>query len=312
MSTYLIVYNICEIRARNCDWYIKCIDNLLKLNHKGYHIAISGCKVSPETKAELVKRYSRVVTLCFTEQFLSVNVTFNLTVAKCVSRYGEFTGYIYLDSGVNIDNNTDLLTLVDERVATNKYSMITFQTDTDHGHHWFKADHVTNPYIRGEDFIMPIGRCCNLHVQYFSNELLQQFGRLIPDIFLAYCTESTLSFLNASIKKQWVIIKDVILRHVKEQDGATLSYDHVGPRRVPWNNLYGCANMEDIIADPLAREVGLGYEEIGNILMHDPAKYDSNGHAKDSRLKDYIKAKLFLSPEQLNYNHIISIFIPAK
>ena len=312
MFTYLVVYNICEIRAQNCDWYIQCIDNLLKLDHPAFHVAVSGCKVSNETKRRLVERYKNTVTFCFVEQFLSVNVTFNLTVEKCVSRYGKFTGYIYLDSGVNVDNNTNLLQLVSDRVATNKFSMITFQTDTDHGHHWFKADHVTNPYIKGADFIMPVGKCCNLHVQYFSHDLLSQFGRLIPDIFLAYCTESTLSFLNASIKQQWVIVKDVILRHVKEQDGATLSYDHVGPRRVPWNNLYACADMADIIHDPVAKQVGLGYEEIGNIMMHDPTKYNDQGHALDDNLKAYIKTKLFLAPDQLNYDHIINTFIPAK
>jgi hypothetical protein len=231
---------------------------------------------------------------------------------QCVKTYGNFTGYLYFDSGVTIDTNYNLLDEIDKRVHTNKFSMISIQTDTDHGHHWFNPDHVNNPYIKDNDFIMPVGKCCNLHVSYFSNELLEAFGRLLPDIFRAFCTESVLSFLNASIKKQWVILKDIILTHDKETDGAVGSYDFVGPRQVAWNNLYGTADMREIVEDPKAKEVGLGYEEVGNILMHNPKLYTEKGHCKNDNLKGYIKKKLFLSRNQLDYNHILNNFISIK
>ena len=311
-NKYLIVYNICEIGKRNCEWYIKCIDNLLRLNHKKFHVAVSGCRVSQQTKQELYNKFRDKISFCYIENFLSVNITFNLTILKCVARFNEFTGYVYIDSGVNTEENLNLLNEIDERVQTEKYSMISIQTDTDHGHHWFKADHVDNPYIKNEDFVIPVGRCCNLHVSYFSNDLLKTFRRLIPDIFNAYCTESVFSFLNASIQKQWIILKDIILTHIKEKDGATLSYDHVGPRQVPWNNLYGCADMKEVVTDPKAREVGLGYEELGGVLMHNADLYTPEGHVKNDTLKEYIKEKLFLSPDQLNYNHILHSFIPVK
>ena len=311
-NKYLIVYNICEIGRRNCEWYIKCIDNLLRLNHKKFHVAVSGCRVSQQTKEELYNKFKGKVSFCYTENFLSVNITFNLTILKCVARFNEFTGYVYIDSGVNTEENLNLLNEIDERVQTEKYSMISIQTDTDHGHHWFKIDHVDNPYIKNEDFVMPVGRCCNLHVSYFSNDLLKTFGKLIPDIFNAYCTESVFSFLNASIQKQWIILKDIILTHIKEKDGATLSYDHVGPRQVPWNNLYGCADMKQIVKDPKALEVGLGYEELGGVLMHNADLYTPEGHVKNDTLKEYIKEKLFLTSDQLDYNHILHSFIPVK
>tara|TARA_R110002020_G_scaffold125793_2_gene283171 strand:- start:1533 stop:2477 length:945 start_codon:yes stop_codon:yes gene_type:complete len=311
-NKYLIVYNICEIGKRNCEWYIKCIDNLLRLNHKKFHIVVSGCRVTQETKKELFNKFKNKISFCYTENFLSVNITFNHTVLKCVERFKEFTGYIYIDSGVNTEENYNLLEEIDNRVQTERYSMISVQTDTDHGHHWFKEDHVHNPYIKDKDFIVPVGRCCNLHVSYFSNDLLNAFDRLIPDIFNAYCTESVFSFLNASIQKQWVIIKDIILTHIKEKDGATLSYDHIGPRQVPWNNLYGCADMEDIVNDPKAREVGLGYEELGGVLIHDPDLYTPEGHVKNNTLKDYIRENLFLKSNQLDYSHILHSFHPVK
>ena len=314
MSNYkhLIVYNICEIGRRNCDWYIKCIDNLLKLTHAKYHVAVSGCRVSTETKQELYNRYKDKVSFIYTENFLAVNVTFNLAVRYCVKKFGSFTGYLYFDSGVDIENNYGLLNEIEERVLQDKYSMITIQTDTDHGHHWFNPDHVNNPYIKNKDFIMPVGKCCNLHVSYFSDELRKTFTRPLPDIFRAFCTESVLSFLNASIKKQWVILKDIILTHDKTTDGAVGSYDVVGPKLVPWNNLYGTADMKKIVDDPNAREVGLGYEELAGILMHDPQLYTPEGHCKNNILKDYIKDKLFLTPDQLNYDHILNTFTPVN
>lgn len=308
-NKYLIIYNICEIGTKNCDWYTKCIDNLLKINYKRYHIVVSGCRVSTETKQELYNRYKDKVSFIYTENFLAVNVTFNLAVRYCVKKFGSFTGYLYFDSGVDIENNYGLLNEIEERVLQDKYSMITIQTDTDTGHgNWNLPQ-----YIKNSDFIMPVGKCCNLHVSYFSDELRVAFNnKIIPDIFNAYCTESVFSFLNACIQKQWVIVKDLILTHIKEQDGATMSYDHIGPRGVPWNNLYAMADMREIINDPKAREVGLGYEERTGVLRHDPQLYTAEGHCKNNKLKDYIKDKLFLSPDQLDYDHILNTFIPAK
>tara|TARA_R110002012_G_scaffold65339_2_gene171246 strand:+ start:498 stop:1439 length:942 start_codon:yes stop_codon:yes gene_type:complete len=312
LKKYLIVYNICEIGRRNCDWYVNCLNNLLKLDHKRFHIAVSGCRVSNKTKETLYDMFKGKISFCYTENFLSVNITFNNTVLRSVKSYGKFDGYIYFDSGVDIETNINLLNEIETRVNTDQYSMISVQTDTDHGHHWFKHDHVNNPYIKGQDFVMPVGKCCNLHVSYFSNDLLEAYDRLIPDIFNAYCTESVFSFLNAAINKQWVILKDIILTHIKEKDGATLSYDHVGPRGQPWNNLYGVADMSKIVEDPEARKVGLGYEELGNVLMHDPELYTVDGHAKNENLKEYIKNNLFLKPNQLDYNHIYSSYTPIK
>ena len=70
-NKYLIVYNICEIGRRNCEWYIKCIDNLLRLNHKKFHVAVSGCRVSQQTKEELYNKFKDRVSFCYTENFLA-------------------------------------------------------------------------------------------------------------------------------------------------------------------------------------------------------------------------------------------------
>jgi hypothetical protein len=310
MSKYLLVYNICEIGKTNLQWYITCIDNLLKIKYRKYHILISGCRVTKDTKTELYNRYKGKVSFYYTEHYLPVNITFNKAVIDAVSRYGEFDGYIYIDSGVDIEDKYNILNEIEKRFSTNKYGMISVQTDDDNGHYWFlnREQFLRDPYIRKEDFIVPLGKCVHLHFQCFHNNLLKAFGRLLPDIFIAYCTESVLSFLNASIDKQWVILKDIILKHDKGTDGATLSYDHTGPRGQHWNNLYGCMDIIPLLSNSLTKEVGFGYEEINQILMHDDSKFTSEGFAKDKKLLEFVKDNLYLTNEHLDYRFIFDNF----
>jgi len=325
MSKFLIVYNICEISKTNLDWYIKCLDNLLKINYKKFHILVSGCRVSKNTKIELYNRYKNKISFYYTEHYLPVNITFNKAVLEAVKNYGEFDGYIYIDSGVDIEDKTDILLQINERFKTQEYGMVSIQTENDHGHWWFLSEEQLkkDEYIRDNDFIIPIGKCVHLHFQCFHNNLLKEFGKILPDIFVAYCTESTLSFLNAAIKKRWIHLKDIILSHKKSTDGATCCFDeglwgskigrpigaHRGPRGLEWNNLYGGYDINNILSNPEASETGFGYEELNKILIHDNTKFTPEGYALSNKLLPFLKNNLFLSHDQLDYDFIKDKFI---
>ena len=54
---------------------------------------------------------------------------------------------------------------------------------------------------------------------------------------------------------------------------------------------------------------GMGYEELQEIVMHNPDLYDENGYSKDDRLSGYIRDNLFLSQQQFNYSQMNSQFI---
>ena len=300
MNRYAIIYNICEIKRTNLDWYIKCLDNLLKTDYDFFDIIVSGCKVSQPTKDALLERYGDRIMFNFIDIRLTVNVTFNFTVLKVRELKGEYDGYVYIDSGVDIDQNYHFLKELDVRYQTGNYEMVMCQTDTDTGYHHFGL----HGYFYDHDFVVPVGKACNSHVILYGKKLLDTYGKLIPDIFLAYCTESVFSFLVAAISSRWLIVKDMILTHERSLDGASSGYDHTGERKAPWNNLYGGMDMLSIINDPKAREVGLGYEECGNIMMHDGNLFTPKGFAKNPELKTYIKNKLFLQEDQLNYSHI--------
>ena len=268
-------------------------------------VVVSGCLVTPETRRALIDKYTGKVAFNFIDTKATVNVTFNHTVQKLTKIKGSYDGYVYIDSGVDIENNTHFLKEMHSRYETGEYEMVMCQTDTDTGFHWFGL----HGYFYDHDFVVPVGKACNAHVILYGKKMFEYYNKLIPDIFLAYCTESVYSFLVAALNSRWLIIKDLILTHAKSVDGASAGYDHIGVKKAPWNNLYGGMDMLSIINDPKAKEVGLGYEECNNIMMHDPNLYTAKGHAKHPELKDYIKAKLFLQDNQLNYDHIQYTFI---
>ena len=99
-------------------------------------------------------------------------------------------------------------------------TLLNIQTDTDTGLQplGFLQDSEAAQII-DENFAMPMGSSCNLHAQFFTHDIYESFkSKIIPDVFAAYCTESTFSFINASIKKNWAILKDIVLKHNKNVD----------------------------------------------------------------------------------------------
>ena len=298
-NKYLVVYNICEIANENSDWYESCLDNLL-LTKGNFDLAVSGCMVTEETKKRLLDKYKDKIIFNFIDCKLTINITLNNSINKIIEHKGRYDAYIYIDSGINVRDNSHWLEEMDIRYQTGEYEMIMIQSDTDTGFHHFGL----HGYFYDHDFVVPVGKGCNVHVLLYGDKILKQYGRAIPDIFLAYCTESVFTFLVAAIQSRWLIVKDLIIEHAKSIDGASVGFSHEGPRNEPWNNLYGGLDMMDIINDPVAHRLGLGYEECNGIMMHDPRLFTPKGHAMQPGLKDYIRDKLFLPESILNYSHI--------
>jgi hypothetical protein len=186
--------------------------------------------------------------------------------------------------------------------------MVTVQASNDNGFpQWIGVD----KFVEDENFVIPVGRACNLHTQIFSNEIFKAFdNKIIPDIFVAYCTESVFSFLAAATNQRWVILKDVVAEHLKSVDGATCGFDHTGPKGDNKNNLFANLDIYEICKDPEALASGFGYEEMQGVLHHDPTKYDESGMVEDSeRLKEFIRTRIFLNKEQFNYDAITHKFV---
>tara|TARA_R110000824_G_scaffold115732_3_gene266886 strand:+ start:1386 stop:2345 length:960 start_codon:yes stop_codon:yes gene_type:complete len=311
----LVVYNTCGINFNrdNTDWYIQCIDSLLNQDFEGFHVVLSSCLNSPECIRKLYSIFGNRISYSLVAEPLTVNVTFNKAVQECVKSFGEFESYLYVDSGCTFNDQKNVLAEAYKSFKTNDYGMLALQIDNDTGYEQLGLDHDPKEIqIKGEDFIIPLGKACNAHVILYSNEILKTFNNKIwPDVFAAFCTESTFSFLCSTIKKRWAILKDIEVEHQKAVDGASCSVPHCSPlHKNPWNNLLFGRDAKDFINDPEAIEAGLGYEECNEIMMHDSTKYDENSYPKNSqKLIEVITKYFFLTKEELDYDNIKYRFV---
>lgn len=305
----LVVYNTCGFSGReHVDWYIDCINNLLEQDFQDFKLVVSSCGNRMPVIKKLISTFKNRVSYNFINDRITVNQSFNHTVKKCVEEFGEFEGYLYIDSGINVRDNKKVLSEAYELFKSDNYGMLTIQASNDNG---FKQWIGVDEYVTGENFIIPVGRACNLHTQIFSNEVFKAFdNKIIPDIFVAYCTESIFSFLAAAVKQKWVIMKDMVLEHLKSIDGATCGFDHTGPKGDNKNNLFANLDIYEICKDPEAWESGFGYEEMQGVMHHDPEKYNEKGEVKDpNRLKEFIRTRMFLTKEQFDYGKVVHKFI---
>jgi len=323
----LIVYNTCGVRSENIDYYTNAIESLLDQDFEDYRIVVSMFKNSLRCKKALAQKFGNKISYVFyDDENLTINQTFNKTVNICVEEYGKFEGYLYLDSGVTfgphqaahrppfgtyrLERNREVLKKIYKTFKSGPYGMSVIQVDCDAGFHHIGMQYEAGPepQVKDEDFIVPVGRAVNLHAQIFSHELFDAFdGFMWPDVFAAFCSESTFSFLNAVIHKKWVIMKDLVVHHQASMEGylsASAAFSHHSPKYGnPWNNLLHGRNAIDFINDPEAIEAGMGYEEMGDIMMHKEGAFDEDGYAKyPEKLKKLIKKHWFLSKEEFDYD----------
>ena len=295
----LTVYNTCGVNGDKTDWYSKCLESVLGQDHP-QEVVVSSCLNSDECINTLKERFGNDIKICrFFDRYI-VNTTFNKTVLE----FGKGKdAYFFIDSGVELTNKSSLSEMV-KRLKN--HSMVTLQTDTDTGFETIGGKQDSNEMqVTGEDFVLPLGKAINLHAQLFSRHIQENFGLVIPDVFAAYCTESTFPFLNASVMKKWCIVADVMCHHNKAVDGPSSTQPHWSPvHRSPWNNLLYGRNALDFINDAEAKRVGLGYEECGGIMPHDPDAYDNELAKYPISLSIAISKYFYTNKSELDYDSI--------
>lgn len=313
----LVVYNTCGIKRDSPEWYVKCLQSILKqATEVEYRVLWSSCLNSPNCFEKVYSVFKDKISYCYHDEPHTVNITFNKSVQEATKHFGDFTHYVYIDSGVILDDETTLNKMFNELEDTS-CGMLTVQTDTDEALNAIDDKKYvyqsSTPQIVGENVTVPVGKACNVHLHSYSRELYDLYkSKLIPDVFAAYCTESTFSFLTAAANQFWVIMKDHQVRHLKSVDGASACVPHTSQKfSNPWNNLLYDRNALDFINDEEAYLCGLGYEECGKIMMHNPEAYDEEDRAiNPNKLAAMINKYFFLTDEELDYENIKHKFIP--
>ena len=312
----LVVYNTCGINGDNTEWYIHCLNSILSQKLKGFRVVFSSCLNSKECIKQIVDTFKDKISYCFHSEPHTVNITFNKAVRDAVNKYGEFESYVYVDSGCTFGDDKNILSNLYQSYKTTGAQMVALQSDTDEGLQVLGPNFLYESkdiQITEEDFTIPVGKAINLHVQLFGNKLYKSYkGKIIPDVFAAYCTESTFSFLTAAVKSKWIILKDLQVRHLKGVDGASSSQLHGSPvHGNTWNNLLYGRDARDFVFNQDAIQSGLGYEECNKVMMHKEDAFDKNGFSKNPiKLRRNINKYFFLSEQELNYDTIKSLFVP--
>lgn len=297
----------------NTQHYIRVLDGLL-MQDMQLDIVVSACMSSEETKAILKDRYTNQVMFNFIDEVLPVNVTFNHTVIEAVKRRGEYDGYLYLDSGIHFDNKPSIIKALYNAYKSDNFGMMVGRTDTDSGYdRLFGVWPDERLFQNGEIFVLPVGKAVNLHWQIFSNDILAYYGKLIPDIFASYCTESVFPFVNAALKLKYGIYQHSVVSHIPAMDGQSAGFRPEAFTRVTGkkSNEHGFLGTDilKIMRHPDAIKYGLGYEECDNVVMHDPSQYDNDGYCINDQLKVYIKDNLFLPKDILDYTKVKSEYV---
>tara|TARA_B100000214_G_scaffold287603_1_gene217180 strand:- start:263 stop:1255 length:993 start_codon:yes stop_codon:yes gene_type:complete len=324
----LIVYNACGASGReNSAFYIRNIRTILAQELSDKKVVFSGCMIHKQTFEEVYREFGDTISYYLTNERLAVNQSFNHAVTRAVREFGKFDGYMYVASDVRFTDDPQSLSRLHDRILQPDMGIVSPEIDRDNGYFWwfdFEEDqNLFDVYGRDKDFVVPLGTTANLHTAIFSREIYEAYGRVLPDVFVSYCTESTFSFLAAAVRQKFVIANDVKYTHGEGTgvhqglDGQTLAFG------AAWDRVYpGSRTIKEIVEDPEAKACGFGHEEWvprfihkmdvpddKTYLIHDPEQFDENSFSKDDRLKKFLAKNIFLGTDVLDYDKINSRFI---
>jgi hypothetical protein len=337
MSRVLVVYNICGVKRDNTYQYPLFLQSIANQLFDGeIVVAVSACQPRENTIPYLKKQFPNFHYNVIDELY-PVNVTFNKTVMDCVDRLGHFDGYFYQACDVSMTNNDIYQGLFSSIKSNPSTALLAAQIDIDScyayglklggGRHGIDDERARLEMFKdGTDYTVPVGKACAAHLLLFTHDILEYYGKLLPDLFAAYCTESIFSFLCAAIQRNWRISKDYRIAHNAGMDTPSAGFrpekrtppphDYPIPQFARYHEKNGLAegqtspdSLLHIFQNEYAKSIGLGYEECENIVIHDPSQFDHNQFSTNSKLAPYIKEHAYVSKEILDYDAIESNFI---
>lgn len=318
MTKLIVVYNTCGIKVDGTAYYIPAIESILKQSFKDFKLVISGCKLAQKTKDALLSNFKGKVSFNWIDEIYPVTVTFNLSCLKAIEKFGVAEGYLYIDSGCQFLGRKDLQVFYDGFKKYDDCGMYAARVDDDSGYHdWFGVGRHTKDcsedyrLFDNGDFVIPVGKTCNLHTQIFSKELVEFYRRPYFDILAGHSTESVFSFICAAIRSRFIICQDFEIHH-EQLDCQSSGFDPlkwVQSGKSRHEHPYLIPSVMEIMGCDTARKLGLGYEELAKLVMHDESQYDANGYCINDELKTYIRDRLYLPESLLDYSKINCEFI---
>jgi len=308
-NTLLVTFNTCGLGSpENVDHYIKVIHQLLSQNFNNYRVVLSSCCNSDKVRQTIQKEFGNTISYNFIDDIVPVPVSFNDTVLESVKRWKKFDGYLYVESGLDFEQNTTILKELYDLMKSGPYSIISGRVDTDHGY----IENGINIQNNKDHTIIPVGKALNGHIHIFSNKILQYYGQCWPSIFSGHCNESVMTFLCAALKTNWVLLTKSVIHHIEYLDKRSAGFDipgWVASGRPTWDHPFIIPSIVQRICTQECWNAGLGYEEVKPIMMHRPDQFDENGFCINDKLREICKTKLFLQPDEFDYDKINHTYI---
>lgn len=293
--------------------YIDGLTSVLMQKGVDQDVVLSSCLNTALTRNYLMEVFDNSIYYSFINELQPLPVTVNLTVLEMEEKYGPYDAFLYVDSGIRFRDEYQLAHLVHTHYDY-KAGMTSALTSNDTGLFeamgWGKHidDHsdIDKYFDKQGVFKFPIGGACCLHLQLFDKAIYEFFNkRIYTDIWSSHCSESCFSHICASISKNYILTKEVVVDHLIGMDGASGGFSpgewvRKGNNRL--NHPYRTRSIFEIFNE--GQHLGLGFQEFGGGVIAPKDKFSPEGFALEEQLKYYIRDNLFLSKNLLDYDKI--------
>ena len=117
MSKLLVILNCCGIRGcERMDLYVKHVESLLAQDFPSFDVAVSGACNTEACKRVLRHKLGDRVSYNWTNKKYTVGITFNQTVRTMEKAFGPYEAHVYVDSGIDVGVDKQLLHKMDNRM----------------------------------------------------------------------------------------------------------------------------------------------------------------------------------------------------
>lgn len=299
-SDTLIVYNLCGLQRNNTKQWITNIEDLLQ-DDDDFDFCISACNVNEETKKYFKEYFKhRKVKLHFVDDILPVNVTFNFA---CLINPG-YKYYIYCASDIRRNSQEKIVSKIKKFHIENNNAITGAYVLNDALPQ--AQIHYKDKLKIGQDVTFKPGEAFNCHFVMYDNCIKNKIGKLMPDVFASWCTESVFFYVCAALEKNLGMLNSlsVSLFHPQahqDLDGNSSGFSKgKGPRHLFKSKL----SVNERLMSEEAYKVGFGYEEVNGFFKHNPRMYLGTQNANPTKLLGFIKKAVYLTDEEFSYKEI--------
>lgn len=322
MKRILIIFSTCAPDPHKDigHWY-RNFESIMQQNLSNYEVdyIISDCSSADNhlIDAQNILNNGKAIFLdrhfCLNSLKVKVGIqmSVNYSCKLMTELYGLYDYYVYWQNDAFFNDTNSLQQLIEEMDEDDAIMSPGNSDDFPYAEVWARYQ-CYDP--NGSKVTLAVGAACNGLFFVFTGEYVEKYKfKPWPDILRANCSESLLSFNAAAIKRKWSSCKHIKLetgRAGTGKDGPSL-FARDGSGNIihicPFNSKY---DIHHIFSNGLS--VGLGFEEIAGMYMHDPQYYDGY-FAKTNDLYKYILENLYVKKEDFNYDdNTITTFYEAQ